>query len=303
MASLWEVFSLKKRQTSFRVNLSNSHQELISCELNANNIWYSILDFPHNCFLLDKGFSESDLWSLDMYKKWYIYIQWIASQSPVHFFSEKKTSESLRILDACAAPGWKTSQLFALYPDAEIWAFEPHKIRYDKMCHNLHKLWCQSVKTIYDSIENVQKYISDTEYFDFVLIDAPCSWEWAISYHNEKFLQNWDISHIKKNYKRQKRICDSVLPYLKIWGEIIYSTCTLAPEENEAVAHYLLCNYPELELQNIDFSENKYIKLSSAMKTFEKQCFKKEISENCVRVIPSEFSEWFFISKFKKCSI
>ena len=48
--------------------------------------------------------------------------------------------QQLRILDACAAPGGKTSQLAALYPDAEIWAFEPQKIRFDRMNHNFEKL-------------------------------------------------------------------------------------------------------------------------------------------------------------------
>jgi 16S rRNA C967 or C1407 C5-methylase (RsmB/RsmF family) len=48
-----------------------------------------------------------------------------------------------------------------------------------------------------------------------ILIDAPCSGEGSISYHNTEFLKNWSLQHIKKNYARQKIICDAVLPYLK----------------------------------------------------------------------------------------
>jgi 16S rRNA C967 or C1407 C5-methylase (RsmB/RsmF family) len=72
---------------------------------------------------------------------------------------------------------------------------------------------------------------------------------------------------------------------------MIYSTCTIAPEENEAVIHYLLCKYKNLELQNIDFQENKYIKYKKALKSFENYIFRKEISEKTFRIIPSEYSE------------
>ena len=72
---------------------------------------------------------------------------------------------------------------------------------------------------------------------------------------------------------------------------MIYSTCTIAPEENESVVHYLLSKYQNLELQNIDFQKNKYIKYKKALKSFGKYIFRKDISEQTVRVIPSEFSE------------
>jgi 16S rRNA C967 or C1407 C5-methylase (RsmB/RsmF family) len=339
MASLWEIFSLKKRPTSFRVNTLTSSSQEIKSELRKNNIVFEALSFPKNCYLLDNNFSEEDLWKLDIYKEGKIYIQGISSQIPVYFFqvhtspNSGKSRLKLRILDACAAPWGKTSQLAEKYPNAEIWAFEPHKIRYEKMLHNLGKLgisslkhtfsvthpWIPSLKlgkeanviSIHDSVENICKYIFPSpigrgargeglEYFDLILIDAPCSGEGWILYNNTKFLESWDIKHIKKNYARQKEICDSVLPYLKTWGELIYSTCTLAPEENEWIAHYLLCKYPELSIEKIDISKNSFIHTQPAMKNFEKYFFKREISEHALRVIPSEFSEWFFVSKFKK---
>lgn len=78
-------------------------------------------------------------------------------QSDLSQFSPYKgeMKSPLKILDACAAPGGKTSQIAELYPDAEIWAFEPHKIRFDKMNYNLEKLGCKNVKTIQDSVENI----------------------------------------------------------------------------------------------------------------------------------------------------
>ena len=81
---------------------------------------------------------------------------------------------------------------------------------------------------------------------------------------------------------------------------MIYSTCTLAPEENEAVIHYLLCKYPWLKLEKLDFIENKYIKYKRALKSFGKYIFRKEIAENTLRVIPSRYSEGFYIAKISK---
>lgn len=294
-----QIFTLKKRPVSFRVNSLKSDTQKIFQSLESANIKYSLLDFPKGCFLLDKRHSESDIWNLDIYKNGEIYMQNISSQVPVHFFWNADSSK-LKILDACAAPGWKTSQLSALYPDAEIYAFEPHKIRYEKMLYNFKKLWCNNISAVHDEIRNIWNYVSWTEYFDMILVDAPCSSEWSLSLHNTKFLESWDISHIKKNYKRQKYILSDVLPYLKNQWELIYSTCTIAPEENEAVVHFALCNYPELELQKLDFRENKYINFSPSLKSFEKLIFKSEISEKTLRVIPSEYSEGFFIAKFKK---
>lgn len=296
---LESIFTLERRPVTLRANTIKSSLDNVSHALDTAGLDYTILSFPKNCFLLGEDYTESDIWDLDIYKNGDIYMQNISSQVPVHFFW-KTDSTKIKILDACAAPGGKTSQLSALYPDAEIYAFEPHKVRYEKMIYNLKKLWCENITAIHDEIRNIWKYITEFEYFDFILIDAPCSWEGAISVHNTKFVESWDISHIKKNYKRQKYILSDALPYLKNWWELIYSTCTIAPEENEAVVHFALCNYPELKLQKLDFQKNKYINFAPSLKSFEKLIFKSEISEKAIRVIPSEYSEWFFIAKFKK---
>lgn len=297
MSDLETVFSLESRPVSFRLNTLISTPEEVEEGLSKASITYSKLDFPLNSYVIDEGFIESDIWKRRVYKDGHIYMQWISSQIPVSLF----TGESpMRILDACAAPGWKTSQLSALYPDAEIIAFEPFKVRYDKMQHNLKKLWCKNVTAYNDQICNLKNYIKEEWYFDMILVDAPCSSEWSLSLHNEKFLEAWDISHVRKNYKRQKFIIWDVLPYLKDGWEFIYTTCTLAPEENEWVAHYVICNHPEMQLQQITLPESEYIIQSPALKSFGKYIYKTEISKKCIRVTPSKYSEWFFMAKFVK---
>ena len=300
---LEEALGQVRRLTSFRVNTVKSTPAKVQSELTKAHIWYELCSIIPHCFVLTNPEDEKKLRKLEIYKNGRIYIQWISSQLPVTYFQQRPASEqtSLKILDACAAPWWKTSQLAALYPDSKIWAFESGKIRYEKMKHNFEKLGISKHNSVYDSVENISKYISQEEYFDMILVDAPCSWEWAISYQNTKFLKNWSLRHIKKNYARQKAICDAVLPYLKVWWEMIYSTCTLTPEENEAVIHYLLCKYPWIALKKLDFVENKYIKYKKALKSFWKYIFRKEISECSLRIIPSKYSEGFYIAKLRKC--
>lgn len=300
MNKLKTIFELKRRPVSFRVNTLKSSLSEVSDELNNNRIGFEVLDFPLGAIILDEKYIESDIWKLNIYKFGKIYMQNISSQVPAVYFS-KENYAGLKILDACAAPGGKTSQLSALYPDASIYAFEPQRVRYDKMKHNLKKLWCENVECIHDEIRNISQHIWEENYFDMVIVDAPCSSEGSLSLHNKKFIKSWDITHINKNYKRQKFIVSDIVPYLKDGWEFIYSTCTLAPEENEAVVHFLLSNFKNIELENIDFQENKYIKQIESLKSFENKIFKTEISQKTIRVIPSEYSEWFYIAKFKKC--
>ncbi|NDK09608.1 RsmB/NOP family class I SAM-dependent RNA methyltransferase [Candidatus Gracilibacteria bacterium] len=293
--------SQERRSVSCRLNALKSTETEIEEAFFKASLSYTKLEFPAGCYLFDENVQESDLWRLKIYKAGKIYMQGISSQIPVQYFSnEKGKIKSLKILDACAAPGGKTGQLREQYPDAEIWAFESSKIRYEKMTHNFEKLGYENINTIHDDVKNIAKHIEELNYFDMILIDAPCSGEGAVSLSNTKFLENWSLGQIKKYYSIQKGICDALIPYLRVGGELLYSTCTMAPEENEGVIHYLLCKYPELQLENIDLEQNKYIKTKKGLRQFEKLTFKKEISENCVRVIPSEYSEGFFISKITK---
>ena len=86
---------------------------------------------------------------------------------------------------------------------------------------------------------------------------------------------------------------------LKVWWTLMYSTCTLAPEENEAVVHMILSLYPSLEIQEIDI-DNKNIK--KWILWFWKHVYRKDVAKS-IRILPSEETEWFFIAKFKKIKI
>ncbi|MDR2641045.1 MAG: hypothetical protein LBC61_07315 [Candidatus Peribacteria bacterium] len=77
---------------------------------------------------------------------------------------------------------------------------------------------------------------------------------------------------------------------------MVYSTCTINPFENEDIVHFVLCNFPEMELENLnldfEFAREGILK-------FENKSFKKEVSK-CIRILPSKLSEGFFVAKFRK---
>jgi 16S rRNA C967 or C1407 C5-methylase (RsmB/RsmF family) len=86
---------------------------------------------------------------------------------------------------------------------------------------------------------------------------------------------------------------------LKVDGTLVYSTCTLAPEENEAITHFILSNYPDMELVPVKI-DSPYTR--PGIKSFGKQIYRSDVV-NTIRCLPSEETEGFYIAKFKKVAL
>lgn len=285
-------FNKEKRKVTFRVNKIKSNKEEIIKTL--TDLWLEIKEIPY----LDDAFSlenwiERDLWNTDIYKEWRIYIQWISSQIPVLLLDLKNDS---KVLDVSAAPWSKTTQIASImWNEWEIIANELNTIRAEKLKHNISLQWANNVQIIKFDARKLGENL-EAESFDAILADLPCSSEWRINLNNEKTYKNWDLKYIKKNYFLQKDILKSIIPLLKKDWVLVYSTCTIAPEENEAIVHFVLSNFHELQIQEInlwmDFIKNW-------INSFEKQVFRKYVNKS-IRCIPNTETEWFFIAKFKK---
>lgn len=292
-------YTVEKRKTTFRINtLKSNTQEILE---SLHKVWLKAITFPpiDNCFILENG-TESDLWKLDIYTQGKIYLQQIASQIPVHFLN---LNPEMKVLDATAAPGSKTSQIAARLSNTwEIIANELHQMRIGKLNFTLQRQWVTNTKVLKWDARKMKKNLLDTynikawEYFDAILLDAPCSAEGRINLNNERSYWFWKEDIFKKHYKISKQIIDEIIPLLKSGWELVFSTCTLAPEENEAIVHYILCNYDNLELVPITL-DFEYIR--PGITHFWKYVYKNEVKDT-LRCLPSEITEGFYIAKFKK---
>jgi tRNA (cytosine49-C5)-methyltransferase len=295
-------FKVEKRKPTFRVNTLKSNNEEVEKIMGDNNIKFEKIEVLENWYVLMDN-KISDLKGFWLTEEWKIYFQWVTSQLAPLLFDFKEWD---KVLDMTAAPWAKTSLMSALLNNTwEIVANELNTIRMDKLKFTVGKQGCKNVKLIKEDVTGpLFEEARYTWYFDKILFDAPCSSEWRINLNKEKIWDKWSTWNIKRNYKVQMLALRSNLKYLKTGWELIYSTCTLAPEENEAIVHFLLCNYPELEVVDIlenDFFTNKnsWLVIKAWITEFQKSIYKKEVSKT-IRILPSESSEWFFVAKFVK---
>lgn len=295
-----EWFSLNKK-TTFRINnLKNDYDVLKNFE------WYDYeikkINYLSDAYEIVKNWNLK-LSLMKSFKKWYIYVQSITSQIPVELIKLPEDLDNFNVLDLTAAPGWKSTQISSKMNNKwKIIANENNTIRLGKLNYTINKQGAQNIETIkFDANLLKEKFKKET--FDVIIADLPCSAEWRINLEKEKsykFLKKQWIN--KKNYKIQQEILKNNIWLLKSWWQLIYSTCTIDPLENEWIVHYILSNFPELEIQDISkFFEQEWLKQISKkwIKKYKKYIFRNEV-ENSFRIFPTKITEWFFVVKFKK---
>jgi 16S rRNA C967 or C1407 C5-methylase (RsmB/RsmF family)/NOL1/NOP2/fmu family ribosome biogenesis protein len=167
------------------------------------------------------------------------YVQEASSMAAGHLFARirKELPQSgLLILDACAAPGGKSTHLLAeMHEEDLLTSNEFVKSRYPALTENLVK-WGYANQII-TQCEPGQLMRAGLK-FDVILADAPCSGEGLFRKDPESRLE-WSESQVEVCAARQKGILSSLIPMLNPGGVILYSTCTYAPEENEGQMQFL----------------------------------------------------------------
>ena len=139
-----------------------------------------------------------------------------------------------RVLDLAAAPGSKTLQLAALAgPTAEIAAVEVVRDRFFRLRANLAAGGAGFVRTYLQDGTRVDRYRPG--HFDRVLLDAPCSTEGRFRADDPETFRYWSVRKVHEARRRQTALLAAGLGALREGGVLVYSTCSLAPEENEGV--------------------------------------------------------------------
>lgn len=151
-----------------------------------------------------------------------------------------------KVLDLCAAPGGKSTQLAAaLGGTGLIWSNEIVKSRANILLGNFER--CGISQGVVSNSDPESLCTALEGYFDKVLVDAPCSGEGMIR-RDPKALTEWSVEHTVSCATRQLKILESAKKALKSGGVMVYSTCTFSYEENEGVIKAFLEANPDFEL-------------------------------------------------------
>ncbi|MEJ2506932.1 MAG: RsmB/NOP family class I SAM-dependent RNA methyltransferase, partial [Ignavibacteriaceae bacterium] len=175
----------------------------------------------------------------------YYYIQGFSSMLPALVLNP--TADD-KVLDLCSAPGSKTTQMAELMQNSgTLIVNEVQQDRIKALIYNLDRLNIINTGVIHSKGELLSKYYQN--YFDKILVDSPCS---GLGIIQKKIEVNawWNLDRVLKLHELQVRLLVSAIKMLKVGGELVYSTCTLTPEENELVINKLLKKYP-VEVERI----------------------------------------------------
>jgi 16S rRNA (cytosine967-C5)-methyltransferase len=149
------------------------------------------------------------------------------------------------VLDACAAPGGKTGYLAQqMENQGRLVACDYDKVRLARLQQNLTRLGVSNSTTVLlDWLQN--SYPFNLESFDAILVDAPCTNTGVIRRRTDV---RWRLSpqDFSRMHQLQWRIVKATIPFLKSGGRLVYSTCSLEPEENESIVADIDREVPEL---------------------------------------------------------
>lgn len=206
------------------------------------------------------------------------YIQEPSASAPVSLLDVK---EGERILDLCAAPGGKSSQILSLLNNTGLlWSNEYMKLRSQTLLSNLERMGARNIVVSNCSTSKICKTLSG--YFDKVLVDAPCSGE-GMFRKNHEASEQWSGAIVRICAERQLSILEDASKALRPGGVLVYSTCTFSYEENEGVIQEFL-------KRNEDFSIDESIRLFG----------RKSELKGCVRISPLEGGEGQFMVRLIK---
>ena len=268
-----------KKNTTIRVNNLKTTTNIVCDILKEKNIKFSKISWYENALVLEKN-SEKILEELDIYKNGEIYIQNLSSMLPPIILDPKPNED---ILDMCAAPGGKTTELTSLSNnEANITAYEMNKIRAEKLKYNLEKQGATRVSIIEKDSRKIDNFFS----FDKILLDAPCSGSGTLIEENDN--SNFTQELINKSIKSQTTLLQKAFRILKKDHILVYSTCSILKEENEEIIKKILEN-KNAQILPIDIN-GRFKDIPKLPTTIE--------GTLCIK--PTDIYEGFFVAVIKK---
>jgi len=171
------------------------------------------------------------------------YVQEPAAQLPAALTG---AGAGMSVLDLCAAPGGKTTQLGAMMQNTGLLvANEPVRSRAEILAGNIERLGVTNALVTCMRPDALAEALGAC--FDVVLVDAPCSGE-GMFRKDETAVREWSVEHVLACAARQEQILESAAHLLKPGGRLVYSTCTFSREENEGAIERFLSAHADFSL-------------------------------------------------------
>lgn len=281
---------------SIRCNTLKISPEELKSRLEKQRGWKVSQPFPKNpeIIIVESELEPGELGRALEHVLGYYYIQEIASMLPVIALQPQ---EGDFVFDMCAAPGSKTTQIAAAMKNrGTILANEVSLGRIKILASNLERcgVTCAMI-TKKDGTQILKKFQKLGYQFDKILVDAPCSGEGTLR-SSPKTYKMWNIHTVRKLSRIQKGLVSTAIELLAPEGEMVYSTCTHSPEENEEIVDYILKNFPNIKIEKISLPINP----RQGITKWKDKEYLEDVRFSC-RVYPQDNNtEGFFLAKFKK---
>ena len=221
--------SLEPKKIFIRVNTVKTTPDELKVVLENDGVVVKSVGLP-NAFEIELN---KAVYGLEGYKKGLFHVEDISSQLCVEALSPTKNST---VIDVCAAPGGKTFTL-AQYMDntGELFSCDIYESRTKLIKDGAERLGLTCVKT---RVNDACKYNSDFTEADYVLCDVPCSGMGIIGKKPE--IKYKKLDDIKELLPIQRTILDTTSQYVKKGGRLVYSTCSVNPNENRKICDAFL---------------------------------------------------------------
>ncbi|MCI5620081.1 MAG: RsmF rRNA methyltransferase first C-terminal domain-containing protein [Lachnospiraceae bacterium] len=178
------------------------------------------------------------------------YIQEPSAMAPAHYLDAQPAE---RILDLCAAPGGKSTQIAgAMQGQGLLVCNEIHPARAKILSENVERMGIRNAIVTNESPTHLAEKFHG--YFDRIMVDAPCSGE-GMFRKNEQACEEWSPENVAICADRQDEILEAAHEMLKPGGRMVYSTCTFAPEEDEGSISRFIHRHPGYEIVPVSMTE------------------------------------------------
>ena len=224
-----------------------------------------------------------------------LYIQSLSSMAAVWALDAQPGEE---ILDLAAAPGGKTSYIAArMQGQGRLAAVEPVKARFHRLKANLQRLGAGHVHTYLKDGALVGRLTPQR--FDRVLLDAPCSSEAQFTRLDAESWAHWSPKKVKDSARLQAKLLRSAWQALKPGGRLVYSTCSLSPEENELSVLSLLGTQPDIMVEPVALPTR--LPSCSGLTQWQGRALDPRLAQS-LRVLPSPRTDAFYICCLRKAA-